>query len=43
MRAASGMDKTLTQEDFDAALEKITSSAQPKDLQRLAEWRRDNG
>lgn len=43
MRAASGLDKTLTQEDFDAALEKITSSAQPKDLQRLAEWRRDNG
>lgn len=43
MRAATGKTKTLSQEDFDTALNKITSSAQVKDLQRLAEWRKENG
>lgn len=43
MRAATGKTKTLSQEDFDAALNKITSSAQAKDLQKLAEWRKENG
>ena len=43
MRAATGKTKTLSQEDFDTALNKITSSAQVKDLQKLAEWRKENG
>ena len=48
MRAAAGKNKTLSQEDFEKALNKITSSAQAKDLEklaewRLAEWRKENG
>ena len=43
MRAATGKTKTLSQEDFERALNKITSSAQAKDLQKLAEWRKENG
>ena len=43
MRAATGGNKTLTMADFETALNKITSSAQVKDLQKLAEWRKENG
>lgn len=43
MRAATGGNKTLTMADFETALNKITSSAQVKDLQRLNEWREQNG
>lgn len=43
MRAATGGNKTLTMADFETALNKVTSSAQVKDLQRLNEWREQNG
>ena len=43
MRAAAGKNKSLSQEDFEKALNKITSSAQAKDLEKLAEWRKNNG
>lgn len=43
MRAATGGNKTLTMADFETALNKITSSAQAKDLKMLAAWREQNG
>ena len=35
--------KEIVQYDFDMALEKITSSVQSKDLQRLEQWKEENG
>ena len=35
--------KEIVQYDFDMALEKITSSVQSKDLQRLEQWQEENG
>ena len=43
MRSATGERKEITQADFDAVLAKITSSVQKKDLQKLEEWREENG
>ena len=35
--------KEILQEDFDRALEKITSSVQERDLRKLNEWKEQNG
>lgn len=35
--------KEILQEDFDNALKKITTSVQDKDLQKLREWKEQNG
>lgn len=35
--------KEILQEDFDNALQKITTSVQEKDLQKLREWKEQNG
>ena len=35
--------KEILQEDFDNALEKVTSSVQEKDLKRLLDWKEENG
>ena len=43
MRAAKTNEKVLYQSDFDKALEKVTSSAQQKDIDRLESWRKENG
>ena len=43
LRSAKTGIKEILQEDFDRALEKITSSVQEKDLQKLREWKEQNG
>ena len=43
MRSATGERKEITQADFDTVLAKLTSSVQKKDLQKLEEWRKENG
>ena len=43
MRAAIGEQKTISQADFIKAFEKVTSSVQQKDLQRLEDWKEENG
>lgn len=43
MRSATGERKEITQADFDTVLAKLTSSVQKKDLQKLEEWREENG
>ena len=42
-RALMTNEKTITQEDFTRALEKITSSVQADDIERLNKWRSNNG
>jgi len=43
MRSATGEAKVINQSDFKNVLSRITSSVQKKDLDRLEEWRRENG
>ena len=43
LRGAKTGVKEILQEDFDNALKKITTSVQPKDMQKLREWREQNG
>ena len=43
LRSAKTGVKEILQEDFDRALEKITSSVQEKDMQKLREWKEQNG
>ena len=43
LRSAKTYIKEILQEDFDNALKKITSSVQEKDLQKLREWKEQNG
>ena len=43
MRAVKTNEKVLSNDDFDEALTKVTSSAQSKDLEKLNEWKELNG
>lgn len=43
LRSAKTGIKEILQEDFDNALKKITSSVQEKDMQKLREWKEQNG
>ena len=43
MRSAAVGNKIITQSDFITVLSRITSSVQKKDLQKLEEWRKENG
>lgn len=43
MRSAAGEAKLINQSDFKNVLSRITSSAQKKDLDKLEEWRTENG
>ena len=43
MRSATGEAKTINQADFKNVLSRITSSVQKKDLEKLEEWRDENG
>ena len=43
MRSAVGEDKIINQSDFDNVLSRITSSVQKKDLDKLEEWKNENG
>jgi len=43
MRSATGEAKTINQSDFKNVLSRITSSVQKKDLEKLEEWRDENG
>ena len=43
MRSAAGEAKVINQSDFKNVLSRITSSVQKKDLDRLEEWRDENG
>ena len=43
LRSAKTGIKEILQEDFDNALGKITSSVQEKDMQKLREWKEQNG
>ena len=43
MRSATGGAKVITHSDFVSVLSRITSSVQKKDLQKLEEWRNENG
>ena len=43
MRSAVGEDKFINQSDFDNVLSRITSSVQKKDLDKLEEWKNENG
>jgi len=42
-RASETKEKYICQNDFDVALEKVTSSVQPNDIKKIAEWRDNNG
>lgn len=42
-RACQTNDKIILQQDFDIALEKVHSSVQIKDVERLEEWVKTNG
>ena len=41
-RASEMGEKIICQNDFDVALEKVTSSVQPNDIKRINEWREKN-
>ena len=43
MRSATGEAKIITQSDFKGVLSRLTSSVQKKDLEKLEEWREENG
>ena len=43
MRSATGEAKVINQSDFKNVLSRITSSVQKKDLEKLEEWRNENG
>ena len=43
MRSATGEAKIINQLDFKNVLSRITSSVQKKDLDKLEEWRKENG
>ncbi|MCH5165074.1 MAG: ATP-binding protein [Clostridiales bacterium] len=43
LRGAKTGVKIITQDDFDSALQKVTTSVQQKDLQKLEDWRNKNG
>ncbi len=43
MRSATGEAKVINQSDFKNVLSRITSSVQKKDLEKLEEWRTENG
>lgn len=43
MRSATGEAKIITQSDFKSVLARLTSSVQKKDLEKLEEWREENG
>lgn len=43
MRSATGEAKIINQSDFKNVLSRITSSVQKKDLEKLEEWRDENG
>lgn len=43
MRSATGEAKVINQSDFKNVLSRITSSVQKKDLEKLEEWRDENG
>ena len=43
MRSATGEAKIITQSDFKNVLSRLTSSVQKKDLEKLEEWREENG
>lgn len=42
LRSVESGQKTVTQADFDAALEQITSSVQREDIEKLLEWKKEN-
>ena len=42
LRSVEVGDKTITQSDFEEALEQITSSVQKEDIERLLEWKSAN-
>ena len=41
-RASEIGEKYICQNDFDVALEKVTSSVQPNDIKKITEWRENN-
>ena len=43
MRSATGEAKVINQSDFKNVFSRITSSVQKKDLEKLEEWRNENG
>lgn len=43
MRSATGEAKFITQSDFKSVLSHLTSSVQKKDLEKLEEWKNENG
>ena len=43
MRSATGEAKVINQSDFKNVLSRITSSVQKKDLEKLEEWKNENG
>ena len=43
MRSARGEAKVINQADFKNVLSRITTSVQKKDLEKLEEWRNENG
>lgn len=43
MRSATGEAKIINQSDFKNVLSRITSSVQKKDLEKLEEWKSENG
>lgn len=42
-RASNGNNKIISMDDFNAALSKINSSVQTKDIEKLNEWKEANG
>lgn len=43
IRSATGKAKFITQSDFESVLSRLTSSVQKKDLEKLEEWKNENG
>ena len=42
LRGISTGEKTVTQADFDKALQKVTSSVQREDIEKLLDWKNAN-
>lgn len=42
LRGIDTSEKTITQEDFNQALEQVTSSVQKEDIEKLIEWKNSN-
>lgn len=42
LRSVESGEKTVTQADFDSALEQINSSVQREDIEKLLEWKKEN-